>query len=531
MKTIKFDTKANKKAYVDSLINTLPNINPDYNVYLFSKNHGVYSGVVRTYLGKGITKYYGFIINFPDQYFKLEGVSGKELVNSASNLQTVFSNEEALNQQGLDLLVVVGRLLSAQGDEYSSNLGRGIYRAITKYPVSEQIYINFKRKTSAGIIYDAQNLFDNSKEAGDKSFSLRKEWGLSKANFKLAKEFGIRGIEYDGSDNLNQRLSLLREARKYVHEIDEERGYHDADEWFSNLYYSFVLDGYGYYSLTRGDAYESYYVPRIYTASKYLTKDKQAWMHIVKYFYGSLYHQQAITSFGEASRCYLDYVNLVKDYKNWVHFPRYLKVAHDIAVRNDSIMEHFSDENSSNSIINQYLKYHNLEGQYDKYNFILASTAEEIVEEGQLQSNCVSGYVNSVARGGSIIMFLRKDDVQKSWVTIELRSRHNTLEMTQVFETFNAPLGEESKNILHAWAKLNNIKVALNIGGCPDTSSWDKDYKQRIMGLKPFNVNPHKEDLSEQISEYERTHKDLEAKKLAMMNTLEKESLKMTKAV
>lgn len=59
MKAVKFDTKTNKKAYVDSLIETLPNINGHYNVYLFSKNHGVYSGVVRTKaIGKEAT-YYG----------------------------------------------------------------------------------------------------------------------------------------------------------------------------------------------------------------------------------------------------------------------------------------------------------------------------------------------------------------------------------------------------------------------------------------------------------------------------------------
>lgn len=530
MKAVKFDTKTNKKAYVDSLIETLPNINGNYNVYLFSKNHGVYSGVVRTKaIGKEANKYYGFIINFPDQYFKLEGVSGKELVNNAANLQVVFSNQEVLKQQGLDLLVTVGRKLAIQGFEYSNNLGRGIYRAITEYPASEQAYINFKDKMSRGNIKDIQRLFDSSKRAGDKSFSLRKEWGLSKANFKLAKEFGVREIFFDGSENLNKRLSLLREARKYAHEIDNERGYHDAETWFKGLYEQFL--DYGYATLELENNYSDYYIPKIYLATRELSSDKQAWMHIIKYFYGSLYHQQAITSLREASRIYLDYVCMVKDYKNWIHFPRYLKVAHDIAVRNNDIMESFDDDNRSNGILSQYLKYSKLEGQYNNYNFILAASADEIVEEGQLQGNCVAGYVNSVARGSSIIMFLRKEGVDKSWVTIELRDRHNQLEMTQVFETFNSPLGEESKNILHAWAKLNNIHIDENIGGCNDTHEWDKCYKQRIMGLKPFSVNPHKEDLSDKLLEYNKSKEQAADKKQAMMKTLEKENIKMAKAI
>ena len=538
----KFDTQNNKRAYIDSLIEKQDYIDPRYNIHLFSKERGVYSGVVRSlesHSGRADRfKYYGFIINFPETYFSLEGVSGKKLANNAKNLGDVFSNYEALSEQGLNMLVVVGRCLADMGDEYSGNLGRGIYRAIKQYPASEQVYINFKENTNSYLIRSVQSL-DNAKHreyisanGNDEgySFNLRKAWGISKGNFKLLKDMGYHDsveVYGDNNKNFNQRLSLLRLARTYAHEVDDERGYHDANKWFKSLYDEFMDYPYGAVD-QHDDDFFWYYAPNIYQASMLATNDKQAWMHTVKYFYGSLYHQQAIDSVREAGRLYLDYADLVKDFDSWVRYPRYLKVAHDIAIRNTQALHNLEDKHG---IINKYHKYSYLEGTNGDYSFMLAYDAKEIVDEGQQQSNCVAGYVDSVATGQSLIMFLRKEQA-KSWVTIELRQNtDNTLTMCQVFEPFNASLHDESKQVLHAWAKLNNIDIAEKIGGCNDTTGWDKQYKKQFRVMKPLADSPRMDKVKKEMAEYQKqveANKDAKAK---LTSNFEEANAKIKKAV
>lgn len=96
MKT-NFDTQNNKRAYIDKLIDSSDKVNPKYNVHLFSKERGVYSGVVRLVeKAHDRFKYYGFIINFPASYISLEGISGKKIMNNDNNLGKVFSDSYAL---------------------------------------------------------------------------------------------------------------------------------------------------------------------------------------------------------------------------------------------------------------------------------------------------------------------------------------------------------------------------------------------------------------------------------------------------
>lgn len=51
------------------------------------------------------------------------------------------------------------------------------------------------------------------------------------------------------------------------------------------------------------------------------------------------------------------------------------------------------------------------------------------------------------------------------------------------------------------------------------------------MGLKPFSVNPHKEDLGDKVLEYNKSKEQVADKKQAIMKTLEKENIKMAKAI
>lgn len=114
-----------------------------------------------------------------------------------------------------------------------------------------------------------------------------------------------------------------------------------------------------------------------------------------------------------------------------------------------------------------YLANKNLEMQVtSKYSMVLAASPKEIVTEGSQQSNCVGGYVNSVAKGEDIILFLRKsDDINKSWVTVELQNRNDKLSIVQTYATYNNSLDQEQKIALATWAKYAQVELGNNVFG------------------------------------------------------------------
>ena len=62
------------------------------------------------------------------------------------------------------------------------------------------------------------------------------------------------------------------------------------------------------------------------------------------------------------------------------------------------------------------------EDETDKYVFIAPETPKDLIEEGQMQSNCVGGYVKRIADGECMVFFMRlKSSPKKSLVTIEIQ--------------------------------------------------------------------------------------------------------------
>ncbi len=59
------------------------------------------------------------------------------------------------------------------------------------------------------------------------------------------------------------------------------------------------------------------------------------------------------------------------------------------------------------------------------YMIIIPSSTRDIIQEGQNQHNCVGSYVYAVAKGESLVFFIRKKDTpEESFVTAEFRHNH-----------------------------------------------------------------------------------------------------------
>lgn len=88
------------------------------------------------------------------------------------------------------------------------------------------------------------------------------------------------------------------------------------------------------------------------------------------------------------------------------------------------------------------------EGSVGKYVVICPKAPRDMIEEGQMQSNCVGGYVKRVADGECMVFFMRlKSAPDKSLVTIEVRDG----KLAQVRTRFNKKPTSEQENAVEKW--------------------------------------------------------------------------------
>lgn len=105
----------------------------------------------------------------------------------------------------------------------------------------------------------------------------------------------------------------------------------------------------------------------------------------------------------------------------------------------------------------------NFEFSDDEYSIIVPKHLGEITQEGISQSHCVGSYLESVAKGNTNILFLRKnDDINHSFYTIEAT---NDNKIVQIHGHGNKWLGNNPEAIpfVISWLKAKNISCDKKI--------------------------------------------------------------------
>ena len=553
----------------------------EYRLALVSQTHGVYSGIVSMVKsGKDNKRYLDFILDFTDRSLTISGISGKQLKSTTGLLNEIFNNgdyelAEGLSEtsvQTLDTIKYLGMLYGSLGREPIShmNIGRGLLRALHTFPVAESYVKEFSGKMKdlfveihkgtwmfesaksffSKVMFPHWNLISYYQEEWDKGKHkpLQKVLGISKDTYnRLKKEDLLKdSIEfryfdlieynnylYDKCDEANEchlrttvdsyysfPISFIQKANEVnwnrleqtLKDVDDERGYHNYKSFYDSMRSN----------MSRYVAYNSEYPMN----SGYPTLSDVANMgntdifNLSRYLYASCYHQQAI-DFENALEILKDYYKMVADVPHFVKFPRYLKTAHDIASRNAEVLGSSSDILAVHKV---YTHNQKLEMNFKDYSMILAASPKEIVDEGQLQHNCVGSYVNDVVNGTSIILFLRKkSDIYRSWVTVEVRDIGGTLKVVQTFATFNDVLNNEQKKALATWMKINKIQLGDSVGGVGRVSN------EEFSKLAVKTTNIHKIDM-----EFHRDSFDKITEQKSKMESAKKElavnSLKVKKA-
>lgn len=125
-----------------------------------------------------------------------------------------------------------------------------------------------------------------------------------------------------------------------------------------------------------------------------------------------------------------------------VKMPHSLKKAHDWATTERKVQEKQAYEELVAAV---YDSLHNLTEWADgTYQIIMPHSAREIVEEGVRQNHCVGRYVERVATGESVILFLRRvEDPEKSFYTIEIKKDMRRCHIVQVRGAHNVAATDE----------------------------------------------------------------------------------------
>lgn len=120
-----------------------------------------------------------------------------------------------------------------------------------------------------------------------------------------------------------------------------------------------------------------------------------------------------------------------------IYMPHDLKSAHKgtidaIKIKENAVLD--------GQIFAWYQKLHNLlEFSNGTLQTVMPKCAAEIIEEGRRQNHCVGRYCERVAKGESIILFVRRvEDVQANYFTMEIKPDLRKLDVVQCRDNHNA---------------------------------------------------------------------------------------------
>lgn len=145
--------------------------------------------------------------------------------------------------------------------------------------------------------------------------------------------------------------------------------------------------------------------------------------------------------------------------------PKDLKKAHDWAMTEEKVKEKESYDSLVEAVYDAIHKF--TEWSDGKLQVIMPRHAREIVEEGVRQGHCVGRYVERVAAGESVILFIRKaTDPKQNFYTMEIKKDMRRCHIVQVRGEHNASATEEIEVFCKKYkAWFNQRKVPTRDAG------------------------------------------------------------------
>lgn len=181
--------------------------------------------------------------------------------------------------------------------------------------------------------------------------------------------------------------------------------------------------------------------------------------NIVKYF-------RYINSLDmECCDLYIDYMRMCRSHNLYPYgkFPKAIQVAHDTMMiydkeKTEAQRAALRETGFKNAVESN--RYKNLIYSIGDYEFLIPRQADDLVKESYQMRNCVRSYIESVARGTTYIVFLRKKErLASSFVTIEV---YGTYKLGQVKGRANSTITSDIADIVMKWCDEKNINYKYN---------------------------------------------------------------------
>lgn len=165
-------------------------------------------------------------------------------------------------------------------------------------------------------------------------------------------------------------------------------------------------------------------------------------------------------------REWIDYIGFCRklgyNLKNsFVIFPKNLRKAHDTLMNRIKVKESRAADKKIRAMFKEYQK--RFAWQKGDYVMIVPRCAADIIKEGQDQHNCVGGYVDSVSKKETVVLFLRKkNEPNKSLYTVEY---HNG-QVEQCRSFANGPMTDEVRKFIKQFeqdmrCRVGKVKIGV----------------------------------------------------------------------
>ena len=511
-------------------------------IAFFNTSRGIYSGITYRPVKEIIDEYgmiiredkdilYGFLLDFANGNVLLDSASGNPIKPNANNLNKAFPNPLLMTKMESRAGQMLGHFAHMLGavnsEEYNS--GRGLYRAVMN-PYAETFYKDFiidsEGKLKDGDMSGA-DMFKNSSWYARLKVG-RQEWGqllLLFSEYALRGEIKYRALPevYDIKElpQLNQQLYQAHKKGNLRKDLGLGKGAYNALRHMNiGGIYNIISDR---NNITENwqetlkrqkfDKQMTLAIDKLYQSNMTILIDRESLTNIlrnnyndvkdiinyietagkevniyklVEYLAVDIFTHQAVPLY-RALNLLKDYYQMVYMYPNFVKYPKYLTVAHDIAQRN------YRQQNNANldsEISKHYEKHTEEEGMFTygghRFAVLALRSAKEIIGEGTAQSNCVGSYSTSVASGHSFIFSLRRlDTPSKSWITVEV-DENNWI--VQSYQTYNQSISGQATEYLSAWANRVGLEFASHVTGMAINNGT-------VMAAKARKVDESIEDL------------------------------------
>ena len=251
------------------------------------------------------------------------------------------------------------------------------------------------------------------------SFKEMQESGLDKWFFKhVAERVAPRYLRNDNNHyNMNEDVYADDDRRQFIlgNYMDRYRGFAKAGlaDLFQYVWekHKYPLDG-NHYNLHRFKECYDLLVGLGYDSKR-----------LMDYIFDDLDHQglgQHINNQVNGLDLLRDYVRMATDVvgRDFDRYPRYLKTAHDIVMRNYRV-------NKSQVLVKKYEGLYEglkrLEYKGEKFSIVVPKALDLVVKEGQALNHCVANYIDGLVEGQYSIVFLRdNEDLDRPLVTVQV---------------------------------------------------------------------------------------------------------------